>query len=125
MTKIFLLISALSGGLAVCLGAFAAHGLKSRLSVELLSAFKTGVDYQFYHTLALIAVALLLQQITASTPLLVSAWLLVAGMVLFSGSLYLMALGGPKWLGPITPLGGLCFIAAWGCLAWAIAKHQF
>ena len=125
MPKLFLLLAVCSGALAVGMGAFAAHGLKARLSVELLSAFRTAVDYQFYHALALLAVALLIKQIGASTPLLAAGFLLIAGMLLFSGSLYAMALGGPKWLGPITPLGGLCFIAAWLCMAWAALNSNF
>lgn len=125
MPKIFLLLAAISGALSVMLGAFAAHGLKSRLSPELLSAFKTAVDYQFYHTLALLLLALLLKQAANSMPLLISSWLMLAGILLFSGSLYLLALGGPKWLGPITPLGGLCFIGAWVSLAWFAASNKF
>jgi uncharacterized membrane protein YgdD (TMEM256/DUF423 family) len=125
MPKIFLLTAVFGGAIAVCMGAFAAHGLKARLSVELLSAFRTAVDYQFYHVLALLAVALLIQQIGASTSLLAAGFLLIAGMLLFSGSLYAIALGGPKWLGPITPLGGLCFIAAWLCMAWAAVNSNF
>ena len=124
MPKLFLLTALFSGAIAVCMGAFAAHGLKARLSAELLSTFRTAVDYQFYHTLALLALVLLIKQIGASTPLLAAGVLLIAGMLLFSGSLYAMALGGPKWLGPITPLGGLCFIAAWLCMAWAATNSN-
>jgi len=125
MAKFFLLSAALSGGLAVCIGAFAAHGLKTRLSADMLAVFRTGVDYHFYHTLALLAVALLLKQLGQSTALNLSGSLFIAGIVLFSGSLYALALGGPKWLGPITPLGGVCFILAWLAMAWAAARANF
>jgi uncharacterized membrane protein YgdD (TMEM256/DUF423 family) len=124
MAQIFLLAASISGALAVCLGAFAAHGLKARLSAELLSAFRTGVDYQFYHTFALLAVALLLKHIGLSALLNTAGWLFLLGILLFSGSLYAMALGGPKWLGPVTPLGGLCFIVGWACMAWAAATNN-
>lgn len=124
MAQIFLLAASVSGALAVCLGAFAAHGLKARLSTELLSAFRTGVDYQFYHTFALLAVALLLKHIGDCRLLNTAGWLFLLGILLFSGSLYALAFGGPKWLGPITPLGGLCFIVAWACMAWAAATNN-
>ena len=125
MAKFFLLTAAMSGCLAVCIGAFAAHGLKAQLSTDMLAVFRTGVDYQFYHTLALLAVALLLKPLEQSTALNVSGGLFIAGIVLFSGSLYALALGGPKWLGPITPLGGICFIIAWGAMVWAAARSNF
>ncbi|MGM0480615.1 MAG: DUF423 domain-containing protein [Pseudomonadota bacterium] len=112
MSQLFLIVAAVLGGFAVVLGAFAAHGLKSRLTVDLLNAFETGVTYQFYHALALFVLALWLQQ-SQSVWLVASGYLWLAGVVLFSGSLYLLALTGIKWLGPITPLGGLFFIAGW------------
>jgi uncharacterized membrane protein YgdD (TMEM256/DUF423 family) len=115
MVKLFLMLAALAGATAVALGAFAAHGLKGRLETGLLSAFGTGVEYQFYHALALLAVALLLQ--AQSTTWWQSAGcLFTLGILLFSGSLYGLALLGWKWLGPVTPLGGLCLIAGWLCL---------
>ena len=94
------------------LGAFAAHGLKSKLTESLLSAFETGVTYQFYHALALMALALWLKQ-TSSGWFVASGYLWIAGVILFSGSLYALAITGIKWFGPITPLGGLLFIAGW------------
>lgn len=122
MAKVYLCLAAGSGMLAVILGAFGAHGLRDKLSPELLSAYQTGVQYHFYHTLALLAVALLLGKYPLSVWLKTSGGLLLAGILLFSGSLYLLALGGPRWLGPITPLGGLCFIIAWACLLVAAVK---
>ncbi|WP_439134649.1 DUF423 domain-containing protein [Pseudomaricurvus sp.] len=113
MAKHFLLIAGLSGLLAVMLGAFGAHGLKAKITPELLSAFQTGVQYQFYHTLALLLVALLLLRFPEASLFHWTGYAFIAGIVLFSGSLYAMAFGGPRWLGPITPLGGLCFMTGW------------
>lgn len=115
MVKIIMLVSSISGGLAVMLGAFAAHGLKNKLSPEMLSAFKTGVDYHFYHTfaLALIGLSLFLQGVDQSQYLTWAAICFGVGIIFFSGSLYLLAITGKKIFGPITPLGGLFFIAGW------------
>ena len=112
MSQIFLIVAAILGGTGVMLGAFASHGLKSKLSESLLSAFETGVTYQFYHALALFVLALWLKQ-SQSVWFVVSGYLWLAGVVLFSGSLYALALTGVKWFGPITPIGGLLFIAGW------------
>lgn len=112
-SSLFLLLGALSGFTAVGLGAFAAHGLRERLEPALLAAFQTGVQYQMYHALALIGVAALLKVAGAQPWLHIAGWLFVAGILLFSGSLYGLALGGPRWLGPITPLGGLMFLLGW------------
>ncbi|NWO02560.1 MAG: DUF423 domain-containing protein [Idiomarinaceae bacterium] len=112
MSQIFLIVAAILGGTGVMLGAFASHGLKSKLSESLLSAFETGVTYQFYHALALFALALWLKQ-SQSVWFVASGYLWLAGVVLFSGSLYALALTGVKWFGPITPIGGLLFIAGW------------
>lgn len=123
MIKLFLLFASLSGGLAVILGAFGAHALKNQLTASLLSAFETAVQYQFIHTLALLALGVLLlrlEQIPRAFSVAGFGWML--GMVLFCGSLYAIALGGPRWLGPITPLGGLFFIAAW--LSFAVGVWQ-
>lgn len=123
MAKHFLLIAGFSGLLAVILGAFGAHGLKGKVTPELLSAFQTGVQYQFYHTLTLLLVALLLLRFPQLSLLHWAGWAFVAGILLFSGSLYSLTFGGPRWLGPITPLGGLCFIVGWLLLclsAWRI-----
>ncbi|BFM13882.1 DUF423 domain-containing protein [Maricurvus nonylphenolicus] len=122
MVKLYLSLAAASGMLAVILGAFGAHGLRDKLSAELFSAYQTGVQYHFYHTLALLAVALLLEKYPLNMWLKTSGGLLLAGILMFSGSLYLLALGGPRWLGPITPMGGLCFIVAWACLLMAVVK---
>ncbi|RUO68817.1 DUF423 domain-containing protein [Idiomarina ramblicola] len=112
MSQLFLIVSAILGGTGVMLGAFAAHGLKSKLSDDLLSAFETGVTYQFYHALALFALAFWLKQ-SYSVWFVASGYLWLAGVILFSGSLYALALTGIKWFGPITPIGGLLFIVGW------------
>mgnify|MGYP006188417767 CR=1 FL=1 len=116
LPKLFLVFAAASGVVAVSLGAFGAHALKAYLEQSSLSTWQTAVQYHFIHTLALMAVAVLLQQHPQSTSLVVSATLFALGIVLFSGSLYSMALGAPNWLGPITPLGGACFIGGWFAL---------
>ncbi|HCS28303.1 MAG TPA: DUF423 domain-containing protein [Spongiibacteraceae bacterium] len=126
MSQFFLAASAASGFLAVALGAFGAHALKSRLSPELLSVYETAVQYHFYHALALFGVALLMANALPSglqqSLLKASAVLFLAGLVLFSGSLYALALSGVKVLGAITPVGGLCFLAAWACLFVAAVR---
>lgn len=113
MNKTFLVIAALSGFIAVALGAFGAHGLKPHLSAETLQWFETGNRYHFYHTFALLAVALLRND---SKLIRYAGFAFLLGIVLFSGSLYVMAVTGVKILGIITPIGGLAFLAGWGML---------
>jgi len=120
----FLLLGALSALVGVAMGAFGAHGLKAILSPELLTIYQTGATYQMYHALGLIAIALFHQQAPDSRLLHWGGWLMFAGIVLFSGSLYVLALLNLKWLGMITPLGGVCFIAAWLLLSIFAAKHH-
>ena len=120
MSKIFLLLGSLNMALAVMLGAFGAHGLKNRLTAEMLQIFQTGVEYHFYHALGLLAVGLLALHIPGSGYLRWSGWIMLAGLFLFSGSLYLLSLSGIGWLGAVTPLGGLSFIAAWILLFIAV-----
>jgi len=116
--KICLLVASLALAAAVAFGAFGAHALKSRLSADLLAVYQTAVQYHFWHALGLFALALLMLQWDAPV-LNLAAWLLLAGLILFCGSLYLLALTGARWLGAIAPLGGLAFLAGWLCLAWA------
>jgi uncharacterized membrane protein YgdD (TMEM256/DUF423 family) len=120
MTRTFLLLGALSAFLAVALGAFGAHALRSRLSPDMLAVFETGVRYQMYHALALLLVDALLPRM-GGWLVVTAGWLFTAGIVVFSGSLYVLALTGVTWLGAITPLGGLAFLAGWACLALAAA----
>jgi uncharacterized membrane protein YgdD (TMEM256/DUF423 family) len=119
MERLFFGLGALSGAMAVALGAFGAHGLKARLPADLLATFETGVRYQMYHALALLAVAWAVTRWSGSSLPAAAGWLFVAGTVLFSCSLYLLALTGQRWLGAITPLGGVAFVAGWVCLALA------
>lgn len=119
--KLFFGIGALSGLLAVALGAFGAHALRSRVEPALLTTFETGVRYHMYHALALLAVGLAAAQWPQSSGPILAGWLFVAGTVVFSGSLYALALTGVRWLGAITPLGGVALIAGWAVLvitAW-------
>ena len=121
----FVGMGAVFGLLAVAFGAFGAHALKGSLPVNMLAAYQTGVQYQFFHALALLLVAVLLQLGSGGERFLHwSGKLFVAGIILFSGSLYGLALGGPTWLGPVTPLGGLCFLAAWALLFMAGLKMK-
>ena len=122
MKRNFLALGALSGGIAVALGAFAAHALKARLDPQLLVTFETGARYQMYHALALLAVGLLAGR-ASSRLLAASGAFFVVGTVLFSGSLYALALTGTRGLGAITPFGGVAFLAGWLCLGWAVWRR--
>ena len=119
MERFFFGAAALAAALAVMLGAFGAHALREQLSADLLATFETGVRYHVYHALALFVVALALARGYDATWTALAGWLFVAGIVLFSGSLYALALSGARWLGAVTPFGGLAFIAGWLALAVA------
>ena len=119
MDKVFFVLAALSGALSVGLGAFGAHALGARLSADALATFETGVRYQFFHTLALFAVVFAISRWPSSSLPLIAGWLFVAGIAVFSGSLYALVLTGTRWLGAITPIGGAAFIAGWLLLAFA------
>lgn len=121
--RLFLAIGSIAALLAVALGAFGAHGLKARIAPELLAVYKTGVEYHFYHALGLILVGLAAFHLRGSAYLRGAGWAMLAGIVLFSGSLYLLALTGLRWLGAITPFGGAAFIAAWGLFAAAVISR--
>ncbi len=121
MDRLFFALGCVSGFLGVGLGAFAAHGLRSRLDAQMLAVFEVGVRYQMYHAFALLAVAWA-QTRWPGTLTTASGWLFVAGTLVFSGSLYALSLSGLRWLGAITPIGGLLFLAGWACLAWAAWK---
>jgi uncharacterized membrane protein YgdD (TMEM256/DUF423 family) len=117
LDQTFLLFGSLAGFLGVGLGAFGAHGLKTRLSAEMLAVFETGVRYQMYHALALLVVSAAIGHLGSARLLVSAGWLFVAGIALFSGSLYVLALTGVTTLGAITPFGGLAFLGGWACLA--------
>ena len=121
MTRTFVALGAISALLAVAAGAFGAHALRARLSPDMQAVFEIGARYHMYHALALLAAAWAFTRWPGG-PVVAAGWLFVAGTVLFSGSLYLLALTGQRWLGAITPLGGLAFIAGWAALAWAALR---
>lgn len=122
--RIFLAIASIFGGLSVAGGAFASHALKEKLTERYLEIFETGARYQMYHALAILLVALLLTQAQSQHPLIIAAGTaFTLGILIFSGSLYALSLSGIKWLGAITPLGGVAFMVGWGCLA--IAAFNF
>ena len=121
IAKLFLSLGAISGALAVMLGAFGAHGLKNKLTEEMLKVWQTGVEYHFHHTFALLAVGLLALKFQSGL-LSASGWSFLVGIAIFSGSLYALSLSGVKILGATTPIGGLMFIAGWFLLAAAVIK---
>jgi uncharacterized membrane protein YgdD (TMEM256/DUF423 family) len=123
MERIFFATGAISAFIGVAAGAFGAHGLKDRLSTEMLMVFETGVRYQMYHAFALLAAAWATARFVNSPQIVaLGGWLFIVGTILFSGSLYALSLTETRWLGAITPLGGLAFLAGWLCLAYAAFK---
>ena len=125
MSKLIIMLAGINGFLAVSIGAFAAHALRGKLTPEMLNTFQTGVQYHMYHALALFGIGVLMVNFPAANLLRISAYLMLAGIVLFSGSLYLLSISGIRWLGAITPLGGVCFLIAWALLIWFAARQQF
>lgn len=121
MERLFVIVGALSGAIGVGAGAFGAHALRARLEPRMLEVFETGARYQMYHAIALLFVAWAASRWPGNLTT-ASGWLFLAGTVLFSGSLYAMALTNVRALGAITPLGGVCFIAGWLCLGLAAAR---
>ncbi len=119
--KLFLSLGSISGALGVIIGAFGAHGLKGKLSEEMLTVYQTGVQYHFYHTFALLAVGLLALKFQSGL-LTSSGWSFLIGIILFSGSLYALSSSNIKVLGAITPIGGVFFIVGWLLLATSILK---
>lgn len=120
MSRTFLILAALAAFLAVAFGAFGAHGLKGQLDETAMAVYRTAVDYHMWHALGLGLVGLLLDRYPAASLLRWAGWLMSGGILLFSGSLYALSLLGLRWLGMITPLGGLSFMAAWGLVALAL-----
>ena len=118
--RLFAILGCLTAAMAVSLGAFGAHALKARLSTEMLNTYQTAAQYHFYHALGLIAAAFVATLLPDSNLPKWAGWLMSGGIVLFCGSLYLLSLTGTRWLGAITPLGGVAFIAAWLLLATAL-----
>ncbi len=120
MDRLFLAAGSLSAFLSVAAGAFGAHALRARLGEELQAAFETGARYQMFHALALLAVAWAAPRLPGAAA---AGWLFLAGTVLFSGSLYALALTGVRWFGAVTPVGGVAFLAGWLWLAWAALRR--
>ena len=121
--RLCVIVSAIALAAAVALGAFGAHAMKARLAPESFAAYQTAVQYHFWHALGLLAVGILMTQWATAQGLAWAAWLLIAGLIFFSGSLYLLALTGARWLGVVTPIGGAAFIAAWVVLAWVALRR--
>ena len=118
MDRVFFSLGAGLAFLAVAAGAFGAHAVRPRLSPDLLDVFETAARYHFFHALGLIVAGFAAAR-WPGTAVHLAGWLFLAGIILFSGSLYLLSLTGVRWLGAITPFGGLAFLAGWLCLAWA------
>ena len=119
MDRLFFRVGALSALVSVAAGAFGAHALRARLTPEYLAVFETAARYQMYHALGLLAVGWAVSRWPGAWPVW-AGWLFVAGTVLFSGSLYILALSGIRWWGAVTPLGGVAFLAGWLCLALSV-----
>lgn len=121
--RVAILLGSAAMFVAVALGAFGAHALKARLTPDMTAVWQTAVQYHAWHALAVLVVGVLLLQWPGQRAVEVAGWLFVAGIVLFSGSLYAMALTGVRGLGAVTPLGGVAFLAGWASLAWAAATR--
>jgi uncharacterized membrane protein YgdD (TMEM256/DUF423 family) len=121
MHKNFLLMAAILGFLGVAFGAFGAHGLRERLSPEMMAVFEIGVRYQMYHVFALLAVAAAVAHFGRARLLLIAGWSFIGGVLIFSGSLYALALTGTGMFGAITPIGGVGLLLGWACLAFFAA----
>lgn len=119
MARLFLIVGAIAAGIGVAAGAFGAHGLETRVTPARLETFQTGVTYQMYHALALLFVGWAVLQ-GGGWPIHAAGYCFIAGILIFSGSLYLLVLTDTPWLGAITPFGGVAFIAGWALLAWGM-----
>lgn len=123
LLKIFIILGALNALLAVALGAFGAHGLEGKLEPKYLEVWKTGVQYEMFHAIGLLAIGILAGKYPASSLLSWSGWTMLIGIILFSGSLYVLSTSGIKVLGAITPLGGVAFLVSWVLLIIFAVKH--
>jgi len=122
MSRLYVVVGALSAGIAVAAGAFGAHALRARVGAPLPNIWETAARYQMYHALALLFLAWLMER-APGPAVRIAGWAFVVGTVLFSGSLYLMTLTGATWLGAITPLGGVAFLIGWGAVAWGVGAR--
>jgi uncharacterized membrane protein YgdD (TMEM256/DUF423 family) len=121
--KLFIILGAINAFLAVALGAFGAHGLEGKLEPKYLETWKTGVTYQMFHATGLLIIAVLLGKLPANSLLSWSGWLMFIGIILFSGSLYVLSVTKISILGAVTPLGGVAFLAAWILLIVVAVKY--
>ena len=121
--KFFVVLGSLNAFLAVALGAFGAHGLKSKVSADMLTVWQTGVQYHMFHALGLILLGILIHLLPQTGQLRFSGWLLFSGIVLFSGSLYMMVLSGVRALGIVTPIGGMTFLLGWVLMAFFVSRN--
>jgi uncharacterized membrane protein YgdD (TMEM256/DUF423 family) len=122
--KAFIIIGAINAFIAVAFGAFGAHGLKDKLDAHYLEIWKTGVTYQMFHAIGILIIGLLISKVAAASPQFTwSGWLMLAGIIFFSGSLYVLSLTKIGILGAITPIGGVCFLAAWILIVVGAVKH--
>jgi uncharacterized membrane protein YgdD (TMEM256/DUF423 family) len=124
MERLFFSLGSFSGGLGVVLGAFGAHILRARMTPDFMAIFETGVRYQMYHAFGLLIVGMIAARRPTNRLVAGAGWLFIAGIVLFSGSLYILTLSGLRWLGMITPVGGTGFIVGWFCLALAALREK-
>ncbi|MDX8361016.1 MULTISPECIES: DUF423 domain-containing protein [Bacillaceae] len=122
--KILLMIGAINGFLAVALGAFGAHGLEGKIPAKYIETWKTGVTYQMFHTTAIMIIALIAGKFPNTPSLTWAGWFMLIGIILFSGSLYVLSVTQVKVLGAITPLGGVAFLIGWVLLGYAVMKHM-
>lgn len=121
--KLFVILGSLNLFIGVALGAFGAHGLRARVPVEMLEIWHTAVEYQLVHALGLLALGLVLTHLVGAIGIAATAgWLMLAGIIIFSGSLYVLVLTGARWLGAVTPFGGVLFLLAWLLLIWGVWK---
>jgi uncharacterized membrane protein YgdD (TMEM256/DUF423 family) len=124
MPKTFISIGAINALLCILLGAFGAHGLKQMLSPDMLTVFQTGVQFHFYHAIGLMIIGIVLLHFTKSRLITISGWLMLTGIVLFCGSLYVLSITGMRQLGMLAPFGGTAFMIAWGMLAYGVWKAK-
>lgn len=120
--KLFLVLGSVNAALAVALGAFGAHGLKPRLAPDMLAVYQTAVQYHLYHALGLLAVGLIAGRLAETGLIRGAGWLMLAGMIVFCGSLYFLSISGQRWVGAVAPVGGMAFIVAWVLLAAGILR---
>ena len=121
MDRLFFIVGAIMAFLAVALGAFGAHALKNRLTPDMLDIFEVGVRYHMYHALGLLAVAWATSRWPESN-VTAAGWAFIVGIIIFSGSLYILSMTGMRWVGAVTPLGGLAFLIGWAILVWSVGR---